>query len=146
MATKINAVHIGNAIERRIKEIGISKKDFAEKIGIPHTNVVRILRSNSIDTIKLSAICIALDYNFFEDFCPNIKHQSSSLEVEEGIVKIPASTFEKLEKERINQIDKLIKEKEDLKDYIKQLENQLSDLQNGLTLREIAQKKKNNIL
>lgn len=129
MATKINIVHVGMAIERRIKELGMSKNDFAQKYGIPHTNVVRVLRKPSIDTNKLMTISEILDHNFFEDFCPDREPEGkvTTPDGKEGYV--PVSLFETI-----------LRERDELKDENTQLKNQISDMQNGLTIKEIAKK------
>lgn len=62
---KINRIHIGHAITNRIKLLGISKSEFARRIGIRQQHVNKLLESNSIDTEKLATISKALDFNFF---------------------------------------------------------------------------------
>ena len=64
----IEKVDIGESIEQKLNELGISKSEFGRKIGIPQQNVNRILSKSSIDTDKLVAISEALDFNFFDCF------------------------------------------------------------------------------
>lgn len=65
MLMSIEKVDIGESIEQKLNELGISKSEFGRKIGIPQQNVNRILSKSSIDTDKLVAISEALDFNFF---------------------------------------------------------------------------------
>jgi DNA-binding Xre family transcriptional regulator len=68
MVGNLRNVHIGEAIEQKLKEKNISKQEFADKLGIPQQNLHRIFKKSSIDTDKLYTICQILDYNFFDDF------------------------------------------------------------------------------
>lgn len=132
MAIQINTFHVGEAIERRMKELGMSSQDFAKKHNIPAVNVRRdILSKKSLDTLKLASISIILDHNFFEDFCPDINPQktSPSLERKEGYIQMPVDYF-----------DSLRQELSDLREENTNLKNQISDMQNGLTIHEIAKK------
>ena len=67
MVGNLRNVHIGEAIEQKLKEKNISKQEFADKLGIPQQNLHRIFKKSSIDTDKLYTICQILDYNFFDD-------------------------------------------------------------------------------
>lgn len=137
MAIQINTIHVGEAIERRMKELGMTSQDFAKKHNIPAVNVRRdILSKKSLDTLKLASISIILDHNFFEDFCPARKSgsESPSLENKEGYMQMPVSYFDSLQREL-----------SDLREENFQLKSQISDMQNGMTLGEIAQKKTSDI-
>lgn len=137
MAIQINTIHVGEAIERRMKELGMTSQDFAKKHNIPAVNVRRdILSKKSLDTLKLASISIILDHNFFEDFCPDRKSgsESPSLENKEGYMQMPVSYFDSLQREL-----------SDLREENFQLKSQISDMQNGMTLGEIAQKKTSDI-
>lgn len=65
---KIKKQNIGECIERKLIELGISKSEFGRKIGIPQQNVNRLLDRPSIDTDKLVVISETLNYNFFRDY------------------------------------------------------------------------------
>lgn len=73
MAINFNPVHVGNAIAAKLREKEITQRKFAEMIGVAQPEVTRLLKRNSVDTGKLLAYSIVLDYNFFEDFCPDLK-------------------------------------------------------------------------
>lgn len=47
MVDNLRNVHIGEAIERKLKEKNISKQEFADKLGIPQQNLHRILKSQA---------------------------------------------------------------------------------------------------
>lgn len=49
MLMSIEKVDIGESIEQKLNELGISKSEFGRKIGIPQQNVNRILSKSSID-------------------------------------------------------------------------------------------------
>lgn len=64
----IKDIIIGKCIEQRINELGMSKSEFAKKIGVLQPNVGRILESGNIKTDKLVEISNALGFNFFQLF------------------------------------------------------------------------------
>lgn len=70
---EIKKQNIGENIERKLLELGISKSEFGRKIGIPQQNVNRLLGRSSIDTDKLIAISEVLGYNFFLDYIDDAK-------------------------------------------------------------------------
>lgn len=47
MVDNLRNVHIGEAIERKLKEKNISKQEFADKLGIPQQNLHRIFKSQA---------------------------------------------------------------------------------------------------
>lgn len=59
---------IGDIILNRLKEIGLSKTEFARRINCSPQNAFNILDRDSIDTKLLVEISKALDYNFFSYF------------------------------------------------------------------------------
>jgi transcriptional regulator with XRE-family HTH domain len=65
-------INVGKAIEDKIKEIGISKTAFGNKIGVANQNVNKILARSNIDVNKLMTIGEALDYDFFQLFRPDL--------------------------------------------------------------------------
>lgn len=65
-------VHIGESINRRLKELRMQQVDFAARLGIYQPEVSKIIKKGSIDTGKLAAISKILDYNFFEEFYYNL--------------------------------------------------------------------------
>ena len=62
-------INIGEAIDRRLKELHMSKTEFGRRLGMPQQNVNRILRDRNIKTDKLAEICDILGYNFFRLYC-----------------------------------------------------------------------------
>lgn len=77
MNIKVNPVHVGQAIEKRRNELGISKSELGRRIGITQQHVNRILDRETMETNKLVKVCEALDFNFFTLFCP-MQHQISA--------------------------------------------------------------------
>lgn len=71
-------VHIGESINRRLKELRMTQADFAARLGIYQPEVSKIIKKGSIDTGKLAAISQLLDYNFFEEFIPNDEKETST--------------------------------------------------------------------
>lgn len=67
--TYLRQLHVGEMIEKRIKEKGILRAELARKIGMPQSNLTRLLKKSSIDTGKLVEISRAVEYNFFKEFC-----------------------------------------------------------------------------
>lgn len=63
---KVKDVNIGLMIASRINQLRMTKSAFGRKIGIPQSNVNRILERADINTEKLIQISEVLDYNFFE--------------------------------------------------------------------------------
>ena len=64
---------IGDIILNRLKEIGLSKTEFARRINCSPQNAFNILDRDSIDTKLLVEISKVLDYNFFSYFDTLIK-------------------------------------------------------------------------
>lgn len=77
MDIDVKPVHIGQAIDKRRLELGLSKSEFGRKIGVPQQHVNRILERETMETIKLIKVCQALDFNFFALFC-SMSHQISA--------------------------------------------------------------------
>lgn len=77
----IKDIIIGKCIEQRINELGMSKSEFAKKIGVLQPNVGRILESDNIKTDKLVEISNALGFNFFQLYGSNGSEKTSLLNV-----------------------------------------------------------------
>ena len=60
------SVHIGNRIEKRVKELGMSKAEFGRRIQTSRQNVSLILQKSSINTDLLDKISGVLDFDFFQ--------------------------------------------------------------------------------
>ena len=78
--TQIGLVHIGDSINRRLKELKITQTEFAARLGKYQPEVSKILRRSYIDTGKLAAISELLDYNFFEEYIVNDEGTTNEME------------------------------------------------------------------
>ncbi len=65
----LKEVHIGQAIKKRIEELGMTKSEFGRLIGVPQQHINRILERDTMETKKLVKVCRALEFNFFALFC-----------------------------------------------------------------------------
>lgn len=77
----VKDIIIGKCIEQRINELGMSKSEFAKKIGVLQPNVGRILESDNIKTDKLVEISNALGFNFFQLYSSNGSEKTTLLNV-----------------------------------------------------------------
>ena len=107
-------IHIGNEIAERIKQLHMTKLEFARRLSIPQQNVNRILDTKSIMTDKLILICEILNYDFFELF-----HGKRDVNVvANGDNSIAANNSEvqtsdcAVLQERLRNLEQLLKEKE----------------------------------
>jgi len=57
--------HLGQAIEQRLNELGMTKAEFGRRINTTRQNVALILKKPSLDTELLWRIGIALKKDFF---------------------------------------------------------------------------------
>nr|DAQ44961.1 MAG TPA: helix-turn-helix domain protein [Caudoviricetes sp.] len=123
MLMSIEKVDIGESIEQKLNELGISKSEFGRKIGIPQQNVNRILSKSSIDTDKLVAISEALNFNFFDCYHSN---KSNGVTADNGGVAVAGNSTahhfttnssvetDAVLQERIKSLEALLAEKERL--------------------------------
>lgn len=65
-------INIGELIDKRRLELGLSIRDFAEKIHVSSGNAYDITKRESIDVALLQRVSIALDYNFFKHYATDI--------------------------------------------------------------------------
>ena len=65
----LKEVHIGQAIKKRIEELGMTKSEFGRLIGVPQQHINRILERDTMETKKLVKVCRALEFNFFALCC-----------------------------------------------------------------------------
>lgn len=80
MSINIGAIHVGEAIEERLKSLKITQAEFAKMLKVTQPSVNVLLKKSSMDTEKLKIISRLLDYNFFEDFCPDLKRNNKDLQ------------------------------------------------------------------
>lgn len=71
MVIKLNKVHIGEEIKKRLDEKKMSKSEFARRIGAQQQHVNRVFERDTIETKRLEAVSEALDFNFFSLYCDN---------------------------------------------------------------------------
>lgn len=79
MDNDIKHVHVGQAIDKRRNELGLSKSELGRKIGVPQQHINRILERETMETNRLIKVSEALDFNFFSLFCPKQHHISAHL-------------------------------------------------------------------
>ena len=79
MDNDIKHVHVGQAIDKRRNELGLSKSELGRKIGVPQQHINRILERETMETSRLIKVSEALDFNFFSLFCPKQHHISAHL-------------------------------------------------------------------
>jgi transcriptional regulator with XRE-family HTH domain len=125
MAIRINEVHIGQAIAQRIKELDITKTEFARRIGINQQHVNNLLERQSITTARLIVISKALDFNFFSLYCDinNISATNSTLALSLGNGHALSVVSE-------------LKSVELMSKFISALESQLEDKQEIINMKD----------
>ena len=63
---KYERIDIGNAIRKRVDDLGLSKMQFAQMIGLQRQNIEKtVLSKCSLDTDLLITISEQLNYDFF---------------------------------------------------------------------------------
>ncbi len=62
----MDRINIGELIDKRRNELGLSIRDFADKIHVSVGNAYDILKRESIDLALLQRISSALNYDFFK--------------------------------------------------------------------------------
>ena len=72
-------IHIGSLIEQELRRQDRSVTWFASELHFDRTNVYKVFKKKSIDTLLLENICVILRHNFFLDYaedivCPNWLH------------------------------------------------------------------------
>ena len=61
----LQSIHIGQNIEKQLKATDMTQAKLAELIGVQRTEIVRLIKKQSIDSGRLTAISRALNHNFF---------------------------------------------------------------------------------
>lgn len=64
MNIDIKDVHVGQAIDQRRNELGLSKSELGRRLGIPQQHINRLLERETMETKRLVKACKALDFNF----------------------------------------------------------------------------------
>jgi transcriptional regulator with XRE-family HTH domain len=70
---------IGNLIQKKLKESGLSNAEFARKLNCTSQNVVNILNRDSLDTALLMEISLILNHSFFLYYEILVKNKQSNL-------------------------------------------------------------------
>ena len=136
MDNDIKHVHVGQAIDNRRNELGLSKSELGRKIGVPQQHVNRILERETMETSRLIKVSEALDFNFFSLFCPkqhNISAHLAAVALEGhanllSVRPVISPSSEKKETENLRETIKLLKEQiESLNSQILRLDSNLKD-------------------
>lgn len=61
-------IHIGSCIDKWLSDNSMSLGDFAKRTSLLPASVKTILERETIDTSKLTKICIALNHNFYTEY------------------------------------------------------------------------------
>ena len=140
MVIKLRNVHIGKAIERRLREIELSQANFAKMRKVSQSAVSKMLSNDSITTSTLKEICLALDYNFFADFCIGMENER-----EDEIVVKPAPD----QKAVVNSgyvptylFERILSERDEYMRNMFELKNKVNYLEQALNENPQSQKKK----
>jgi Cro/C1-type HTH DNA-binding domain len=59
------ALHLGELVDRRLDECGMTKAEFGRRIGTSRQNVNTLLRKPVLTTEQLMDICVVMKYDFF---------------------------------------------------------------------------------
>lgn len=119
------ALHIGKLIEKRLKETGMTKAEFARRISKTSQNVYDIFDRETIDTGLLLKISEVLTYDFFQHYSiaySKLEGVNDTHSLHEIALKVDALTsdneakgtrIEQLEKENtyLTEINELLRSK-----------------------------------
>lgn len=79
----IGQPHVGEMIRKYLDDNGILRADLARRIGMPQSNLDRLLKKPSMDTGRLVDISRAVHYNFFKEFCRDSEYVKTYLQDED---------------------------------------------------------------
>ena len=65
-------IHIGSLIEQELRRQDRSVTWFASELHCDRTNVYKVFKKKSIDTLLLENICVILRHNFFLDYADEV--------------------------------------------------------------------------
>ena len=123
MDNDIKHVHVGQAIDKRRNELGLSKSELGRKIGVPQQHINRILERETMETNRLIKVSEALDFNFFS---VALDGNANNL-IGDAELAVQLSS-EKKETENLRETIKLLKEQiESLNSQILRLDSNLKD-------------------
>ena len=95
-------LNIGNIIHNKLREMHISHKELADKLGLDPSTVSKILKKEWIDTGKLVMISEAISYNFFEEYCMPINVNRSRIYYHRSIEELLPTNQEEYVKVEIS--------------------------------------------
>ena len=143
MDIDIKNVHVGEAIEKRRNELGLSKSELGRKIGVPQQHVNRILERETMETKRLIKVSEALGFNFFTLFCP-VQHQISAYL---AAVTLEGNAHNNIgDAELAAQLTKAQSEVDSQKETIKLLKEQIESLNAEITRLDSNLKDKDAII
>lgn len=93
----VKQVNIGKIIEEKFNASGLTKRAFAEKIGISQRHLYTLFEKNSVDTAQLQRICEILHFDFFTAFTEYRIPKPKAMISEEPSENYPAKVNFKLE-------------------------------------------------
>lgn len=143
MNIDIKNIHVGEAIEKRRIELGISKSELGRRIGVTQQHVNRILERETMETKRLIKVSEALDFNFFTLFCP-VQHQISAYL---AAVAVDGNAHNNIgDTELAAQLSKVQSEVENKNETIKLLKEQIDSLNAQITRLDSNLKDKDAII
>ncbi len=143
MNIDIKNIHVGEAIEKRRIELGISKSELGRRIGVTQQHVNRILERETMETKRLIKVSEALDFNFFTLFCP-VQHQISAYL---AAVAVDGNAHNNIgDAELAAQLNKVQSEVENKNETIKLLKEQIESLNAQITRLDSNLKDKDAII
>ena len=74
----LQSIHIGMSIDMQLKTVGMTQKKLSELIGVHSSEIVRLIKKQSINSGRLTAISNALNHNFFLYFYGSYEQLSES--------------------------------------------------------------------
>lgn len=120
MSVSINVIDIADSILNRIKELKMTKVQFAQNMDIKPENVNRKIKQIKKNLDELIFVCGILDYNFFKDFIPDEENKEVSPEPNPNYIVDKALELAAANARLQNELDKL---KQELTKYKDQKQN-----------------------
>ncbi len=116
MSVSINVIDIADSILNRIKELKMTKVQFAQNMDIKPENVNRKIKQIKKNLDELIFVCGILDYNFFKDFIPDEENKEVSPEPNPNYIVDKALELAAANARLQNELDKLKQELTKYKD------------------------------
>ena len=116
MSVSINVIDIADSILNRIKELKMTKVQFAQNMDIKPENVNRKIKQIKKNLDELIFVCGILDYNFFKDFILDEENKEVSPEPNPNYIVDKALELAAANARLQNELDKLKQELTKYKD------------------------------